>query len=59
MSIWNHAHKFIDPGFAELRFDMVLRLPWLRQLAGSEEPNTRACELTEGNLLLRSHYRLL
>jgi hypothetical protein len=38
MSIGNHEQKFIDPGFAELRFAMVLRLPWLRQLAGSEEP---------------------
>jgi hypothetical protein len=27
VSIGNHAHKFIDPGFAELRFAMVLRLP--------------------------------
>jgi hypothetical protein len=42
VSIVNHAYKFIDLGFAELRFAMVLRLPRPQGERGTEHVCVRA-----------------
>jgi len=39
MSVSNFVQNPIDFDFVELRFASVLRLPLLRRLAESEEPN--------------------